>query len=49
MNIVGPVVNSIIQAVAEKWTIIKQQLIQTLYLQNYKNIILKYTTKLITF
>jgi hypothetical protein len=32
----------------EKRTIIKT-IIQTLYLRNYKNIVLKYTTKLITF
>jgi hypothetical protein len=34
---------------AEKWAIIKQQSIQILYLQDYKRIILKYTTKLITY
>jgi hypothetical protein len=31
----------------EKWVIIKTTIIQTLYLQNYKNI-LKYTTKLLS-
>jgi hypothetical protein len=38
------------QGEAEKRAVIKERwLIQTLYLQNYKNIILKYTSKLITF
>jgi hypothetical protein len=31
------------------WMIASKQLIQTLYLQTHKNIISKYTTKLITF
>jgi hypothetical protein len=38
-----------IQDVAGERMIIKTTIIQTLYLQNYKNITLKYTTKLITF
>jgi len=37
-----------IQDAAKKQAIIKT-ITQTLYLQNYKNMILKYTTKLITF
>jgi hypothetical protein len=38
-----------VQSAAEKRAIIKPTIITSMYLQNYKNIILKYTTKLVTF